>query len=130
MSIRLSGTLLPILALMALAAGCVPAHASDNDLYGQGQYTAFGAQADAQTRKVPAIRIYVPLHPAEPREVSQEFAPAQTTAFGGIPSRRAPPHPVASSAAGGKPPAVPDPSARIGKNNGATIQCVELPKGG
>ncbi len=124
MSSRLSGTLLPILALVALAAASAPARAADDGLYGQGQYTAFGAQMDSPSRKAAAPRIYVPLHPARAQEVGEQFAPIHATAFGGARSG------APSSMAAGKPPAARDLGLHAGNSSGAIIPSVKVPNGG
>jgi hypothetical protein len=131
MSYRLNGTLLPIVAMIVLAAASAPARAADDNTYGQGQYTAFGAQAGAPSRQAAATRIYVPLHPAQPHEVGQEFAPIEATAFGRARSGLTQGQAGASSdTAAGKPAAPRAPSVRVGKNSGVVIQSVAVPDGG
>ncbi len=125
---RLSGSLLPILALLALLAAGAQARAADDNNFGQGQYTAFGAQADPQSRRAAAMRIYVPLHAAQPHEVGVEFAPIQATAFGGARSGQAPAG-TPSGTAAGKPPAGRDLGFLVSKNNGIIVQSVEAPSG-
>lgn len=130
MSMRLSAALLPALALTALCAAGAPARAADDNPYGLGQYTAFGAQTDGQARRAAANRIYIPLHPAQPRDVADEFAPAQATVFGTAPfGRPAVPSP-GGSAAGGKAAAGPSPGVRLGTNNGTAGQAAPPAKGG
>lgn len=79
----LSRRLIPILALVAVPIGGVAARADD------GRPGAVLAPPPvAQTREAAsAPRIYVPLHPAQPREIEEEFAPLQTTTFGARPNR-------------------------------------------
>jgi len=101
--------LLPILTLLAVAGGAAAARA-DDDPWGRGQYTAFGAQSDAQVRKAaaaPAPRIYVPLHTAQPHDVDSQMAPVHATAFGHQP-----------------------PAATAGKDGRRDVQSAEAPDGG
>jgi hypothetical protein len=131
MSNRPSGTLLPILALIALSVASAPARADDGTDYGQGQYTAFGAQVGSPSRQAVATRIYVPLHPAQPHEVGQQFAPIESTAFGRAHAGQAQGQPgAASDTAVGTPAAALVPSLRVGKNNGVIIQSGAAPDGG
>jgi hypothetical protein len=128
MSDRLGGSLLPILTLLALLAAGALAHAADDDRLGQYPYPAFGASTDRQSPSA-APRIYVPVHPAQPQEVGEEFAPIQATAFGGARSGQAQTG-APSGTAAGKPPAPADFSVRVGKNSGTVAPSVDVPNGG
>ncbi len=125
---RLSGTLLPILALIALSTAGAPARAADDDVHSQEQYGAFGAQTDAQSRKTAATRIYVPLHPAQPHEVGEEFAPIQATAFGAARSGQAQAG-APNNTSAGKLPAARDLGLHTGNSGGVIIQTVKVPNG-
>lgn len=127
MSDKLGGTLLPILALLAFLAAGALAHAADDDRLGQGPYPAFGAPTDPQPPQAP--RIYVPLHPAQPQEVGEEFAPIQATAFGDARSGQTQAG-APSGTAAGKLPARDDLGLRIGKNKGVVSPSVGRPDGG
>lgn len=128
MSDRLGGTLLPILTRLALLAAGALAQAADDDRLGQDPYPVFGAPTDRQSPKA-APRIYVPVHPAQPQEVEEEFAPIRATAFGRARSGQAQTG-APSGTAAGKPPARDDFSVRVGKNNGTVAPSVDVPNGG
>lgn len=88
MSETLRRGLLPIWALAALWLAGAATRA--DDAVPAQPAREFDALLAGETREATTgPRIYVPLHPAEPREIEEEFAPRRTPAFGAPPDRPA-----------------------------------------
>jgi hypothetical protein len=105
MSGTLRRALFPLAALAAVWLAGAGARAEDAGPPAGG----FGLAPESETREAAtAPRLYVPLQPAEPREVEQEFPPLRATTFG------PPPAAGASRETGAGPrglPPGPDPTA-------------------
>jgi hypothetical protein len=80
--------LFAIIALLVLWAAAQVARADDAAPVRSA--SEFGVPLEAETREAATgPRIYVPLHPAEPHEIEEEFAPLRTITFGAPPARPA-----------------------------------------